>query len=118
MDAAGLHFEIHGPEDAPPLILSAGLGGAGAYWKPNLPALTRSHRVILYDHRGTGESARELPPTVSVDDLATDLLGVMHAAGVERAAIMGHAAGALAGLAIALDAPQRVTRLIAVNGWA
>ena len=118
MDAAGLHFEIYGPEDAPPLILSAGLGGAGGYWKPNLGALTKHHRVVLYDHRGTGSSARELPAAVSVDDLATDLLGVMHAAGIERAAIMGHAAGALAGLAIALDAPHRVSRLITVNGWA
>lgn len=118
MDAAGLHFEVYGPEKAQPLILSSGLGGAGAYWKPNLDALAERHRVIVYDHRGTGASARELPATVSVDDLATDLLAVMHAAGVERAAIMGHAAGALAGLAIALDAPQRVSKLIAVNGWA
>ncbi len=118
MIADGIYYEVHGRDDAPPLILSAGLGGAGGYWLPNLPALAAKHRVILYDHRGTGKSDRALPATVSIDDLADDIVIVMDAIGIERAAIMGHAAGALAGLALALRAPDRIDRLIAVNGWA
>ena len=48
-EAIGLYYEEHGPRDAPPLILSAGLGGAGAYWQPNLAALAERHRVVTYD---------------------------------------------------------------------
>lgn len=119
---AGLYHEIHGPTDdgdagAPPLILSAGLGGSGSYWMPNLPALAARRRVILYDHRGTGRSDRALPDRVSVDDMADDMITLMDGLGLERACVMGHAAGGIAGLAMAHKAPHRVEKLIIVNGW-
>ncbi len=59
--AAGLYYEMHGPEDGAPLILSPGLGGSADYWAPNLAAFAEAHRVILYDHRGTGRSERARP---------------------------------------------------------
>jgi len=116
--AAGLYYEAHGPGDGPPLILSSGLGGSAAYWQPNLAAFAAYYRVILYDHRGTGRSDRALPETISVDDFADDILALMDSLGIARASVMGHAAGGLAGLALALKAPDRLDRLIVVNGWA
>ncbi|MCE6983125.1 alpha/beta fold hydrolase, partial [Pseudomonas frederiksbergensis] len=65
-EAAGLYYEIHGRADAPPLILSSGLGGSASYWAPNIPALAEHFHVIAYDHRGTGRSDRTLPETTSV----------------------------------------------------
>jgi aminoacrylate hydrolase len=116
-EIAGLYYEVHGPADAPPVILSAGLGGSGAYWSPNLEALAEDHHVILYDHRGTGRSDRALPDTVTVDDFADDILALMDALQIERAHLVGHAAGGIAGLALALKAPTRLDRLVVVNGW-
>lgn len=117
-EAAGLYYELHGPEHAPPLILSSGLGGSASYWAPNLAALAEHHRVLVYDHRGTGRSDRVLPSAVTVDDFADDLLALMDAVGWPRAHIVGHAAGGVAGLALALKAPERLDRLVVVNGWA
>jgi aminoacrylate hydrolase len=117
-EAAGLYHELHGPEAAPPLILSSGLGGSAGYWGPNLPAFARHFRVLVYDHRGTGRSDRALPETVLVDDLADDMLALMDALGWRHASIVGHAAGGVAGLALASKAPDRLDRLIVVNGWA
>ena len=117
-EAAGLYYETHGPEDGPPLILSSGLGGSASYWTPNLAALAADHRVVAYDHRGTGRSDRTLPGQVSVGDLADDMLALMDALGIERASIVGHAAGGVAALALAAKAPARVERLVIVNGWA
>lgn len=117
-EAAGLYYEIHGRAGAPPLILSSGLGGSASYWRPNIAAFAAHFRVIAYDHRGTGRSDRALPDIVTVDDLADDMLMVMDALGIDRAAIVGHAAGAVAGLALALKAPDRLDRLVIVNGWA
>ena len=116
--AAGLWYEWHGPEDGEVLVLSSGLGGSGSYWAPNLPALTERHRVLTYDPRGTGRSDRALPSEVSVEDFADDILQMMDVLGLARANLMGHAAGGVAGLALALKAPQRLDRLIVVNGWA
>ncbi|SEJ93467.1 aminoacrylate hydrolase [Sphingobium sp. AP50] len=117
-EAAGLYYEEHGAPDAPPLILSSGLGGSASYWAPNIAALSQHFRVIAYDHRGTGRSDRALPDVVSVDDFADDILALMDALGIARAHIIGHAAGGVAGLALALKAPERLDRLVVVNGWA
>lgn len=111
----GLYYEAHG--DGPPLILSAGLGGSGNYWLPNLPALAAKHRVILYDHRGTARSDRTLPGTVTVEQMGDDVLALIDGLGLGKARVMGHAAGGVAGLAAALKAPGQIDRLVLVNAW-
>ncbi|MEA2998655.1 MAG: aminoacrylate hydrolase [Sphingomonadales bacterium] len=113
----GLYFEDHGPADAPPVILSAGLGGSGGYWAPNLAALAERHRIILYDQRGTGRSDRMLPAHMTVEDMARDVLALMDGLGLASSDFVGHAAGGAIGLTLALEAPERVSRLVVVNGW-
>lgn len=114
----GLHFEEHGTRDGPPVIMSAGLGGSGSYWAPNLAALADRHRIVLYDHRGTGRSDRALPANLTVDDMADDVIALMDGLALERADLVGHAAGGVIGLSIALRFPERLRRLVVVNGWA
>jgi aminoacrylate hydrolase len=99
------------------LILSPGLGGSASYWQPNLAALAERHRVILYDHRGTGRSDRALPETLFIDDMADDVLALMDGLGIARAHFVGHAAGAAIGLILALRTPERLASLVSVNGW-
>ena len=117
-EAHGLYYETYGNPDAPPLILSSGLGGSANYWKPNIAALAEHFRVIAYDHRGTGRSDRTLPDAVTVDDFADDILLLMDALDIPKAHLVGHAAGGVAGLALALKAPQRLDKLVIINGWA
>lgn len=115
-EAAGLYYEEHGPPGAPPLILSAGLGGSGAYWAPNLSALAERHRVIVYDHRGTGRSDRQVPEGPGVGAMAADVVALMDALGIARADFVGHALGGMIGLVLAVR-HRRVSRLVVVNGW-
>lgn len=116
-NAAGLWYEWHGPEDGEVVILSSGLGGSASYWAPNLPALAERFRVLAYDHRGTGRSERALAATLTVEAMAEDVLLLMSELGIERAHLVGHALGGLIGMAAALAAPERVGRLVVVNGW-
>ena len=97
-EAAGLYYETHGAPDAPPLILSSGLGGSASYWTPNIPALAEHFHVVAYDHRGTGRSDRVLPDMVSLADLGGDLLALMDSLGLAKASLMGHAIGGMAAL--------------------
>jgi len=101
----------------PTVLLSAGLGGSAAFWAPQMQALGERFKVLLYDHRGTGRSVRALKEPHSVDAMAADMIAVLDAAGVERAHVVGHAAGGLAGLSLALNASQRLDKLVVVNGW-
>lgn len=117
-EIGGLYYQEHGPADGPPLLLSPGLGGSAAYWVPNLGALAERHRVILYDHRGTGRSDRALQPALDVDDMADDALALLDGLGIERASLIGHAAGGVIGLAIALRRPERLASLVVINGFA
>lgn len=115
-EAAGLYYEIHGAEDAPPLILSSGLGGSATYWAPNIEAFAEHFRVIAYDHRGTGRSDRALPAATSVEDMASDVLALMDALGVEQASFVGHALGAMIGIELAIMT-TRIEKIVVVNGW-
>ncbi|MDG2533770.1 pyrimidine utilization protein D [Sphingomonas sp. HITSZ_GF] len=117
-EAGGLYYEVHGPANAPALVLSSGLGGSASYWTPNVAALAKQHRVILYDHRGTGRSGPLPEGRVTVEDFADDIVQLLDALGIARASVIGHAAGGVAGLALALKAPDRIDRLIVINGWA
>ncbi len=114
----GLYWEVHdAPEGAATVLMSAGLGGSAAFWSPQMEALTGRFRIILYDHRGTGRSDRSLKPDHSVAAMAEDMIAVLDATDTARAHIVGHAAGGNAGLQLALDHPERLDRLVVVNGW-
>ena len=115
---SGLHYEVHpGPAGADTVILSAGLGGSGGFWAPQMAALTARFDVVLYDHRGTGRSVRTLTEPHSVEAMADDIVAVMDGLDLPSAHLVGHAAGGLAGLALARRHPDRVERLVVVNGW-
>ena len=115
--AAGLRYEQHGREDAPVVVLSSGLGGMAGYWRPNLADLAARFRVLAYDQRGTGGSPGPLAPDLTMADMAADLLALLDALGIARAALVGHALGAHIGLASALAAPGRLERIVAINAW-
>lgn len=113
----GIYFEFRGVEDGPLLILSSGLGGSANYWNPNIRELAKTFRILVYDHRGTGRSDRDMIGASSVANMAEDVTGLMDVLGIERAHFVGHAAGGLIGLKMALRAPERLNKLIVVNGW-
>lgn len=111
--AGGLWYEWHGPEDGEVLICSPGLGGAGSYWAPNLAALSSRHRVLLYDHRGTGRSGALADGPVSIAAMAADVLALMDELGIRRPSFLGHAIGGLIGLELGGVLARRVI----FNGW-
>jgi aminoacrylate hydrolase len=116
----GLAVTLYGPAAGAPVLLSAGLGGHGAYWKPQVASLAaKGFRVILYDHRGTGASDRApLPIPYSACNLALDMARILDGLDIPSAHVVGHAAGAIAGLQLALCQPEKVKSLAVINGWA
>ena len=116
-EAAGHWYEWHGPEDGEVVILSPGMGGSAGYWAPNLPALSADHRVLLYDHRGTGRSDGLPPGAVTIRTMAEDVLALLEELGIAQAHFIGHALGGLIGLDLA-QISSAIDKLVVVNGWA
>lgn len=117
-----LYYEIHEAEepdpDLPPLVLVTGMGGRCAGWLLyQVPALRKRRRVLIYDHRGVGDSDDLVAP-FGIRDLATDLLGLCDALDLERVDTAGYFMGAMAIQEAALAAPDRFHRLVMVGAWA
>jgi class 3 adenylate cyclase len=68
-------------------------------------------RLILFDRRGCGLSDRLSEPPALEEEVA-DVLAVLDAAGSERAAIIGYAAGGPLAVTLATSLPERVVALV------
>lgn len=114
-----MHFEVSGrtEPDAETIVLSSGLGGAGAYWAPQMDVLQRRFRVVIYDHRGTGRTGGEVPVDGGIAAMADDVMEIVSQLNIARFHFMGHALGGLIGLDIALRWPDYLDRLVLINAW-
>ncbi|MFP3466564.1 alpha/beta hydrolase [Leifsonia sp. SIMBA_070] len=72
-------------------------------------------RVIAPDLRGRGRSSG-LPGPFTLNDHADDLLAVLDRLGVDRATVAGHSMGAFVAVRLAERHPERVDRLVLLDG--
>jgi pimeloyl-ACP methyl ester carboxylesterase len=80
-------------------------------WHRVRPALEARYRVICFDNRGIGRSARKEGPH-SIADMADDAFAVLDAAGVDSAHVYGASMGGLIVQEMALSHPERVRSLV------
>jgi pimeloyl-ACP methyl ester carboxylesterase len=113
VDAGGLrtHLALAGAEDAPPILLVHGWPQNWWAWRHVIPSLAERFRVIAPDLRGHGWT--NAPPSgYDKERLAADLLAVLDALGIERATWIGHDWGGWTGFLAALQAPERLDRML------
>jgi pimeloyl-ACP methyl ester carboxylesterase len=85
------------------------------FWDCLASALAPHHGVIAMDLRGRGLSDK--PPTgYSIEHHCKDISALMNDQGLERPVLMGHSLGAFISLVFAARHPERVDRLILVDG--
>lgn len=103
-------------EDGPVVLLCNGLG-TNPYGWPALLDPACGVRVVSWNHRGVGRSARpEDPERVGVDAFVEDALAVMDAFDIERSVVAGWSIGVNTAFELALRHPHRVAGLFAVAG--
>lgn len=111
-DGARIWYATFGKEGSPVILLHGGLANSD-YWGNQVPALLHDgHRVILIDSRGHGRSSRDKRP-YTYELMESDVLAVMDAVHVDKAAVVGWSDGAIIGLVMALKNPERLTRVFA-----
>ena len=112
-----LNTAVDGDEGKPWLVLSNSLGANLSMWDPQIDVLTQTYRVLRYDTRGHGGSDAPAGP-YSFDDLVGDVIGLMDAHDIAKAAFMGLSMGGMTGLGLALHHADRISRVVCADGRA
>jgi haloacetate dehalogenase len=114
---AAIHVRRGG--SGPPLLLLHGYPQTGVMWHAVAPLLAETFTLVVPDLRGYGRSSR---PRTTADHwpytkraMARDQVAVMRALGFETFAVCGHDRGARCAYRLALDHPERVTRLAVLD---
>ncbi|MGA7988734.1 MAG: alpha/beta hydrolase [Candidatus Dormiibacterota bacterium] len=107
-----MYYELHG--EGEPLVLIGGLANDLSEWEWMAQRCAETHRVLAFDNRGAGRTGKPDIP-YSIDMMAADTAGLMTALGISGATVLGVSMGGKIALALALDNPELVARLILVS---
>jgi sigma-B regulation protein RsbQ len=111
------NVNIFGNGDTP-MIFSHGYGCDQHMWRLITPAFADSHRVILFDHVGAGQSqlsAYDRTKYSSLQGYAEDLLEICDELQVEHGVFVGHSVSAMIGVLAAIKEPERFDRLVLIG---
>ena len=112
-DGVRLHYELHGPEAGPPVVLVHGfasdyrLNWVGTRWQETL--VGAGYRAIGLDCRGHGLSAKPHEPSAyMMDVMAADVINLLDELRITSTRYLGYSMGARIGLQAVVDFPDRV----------
>ncbi len=94
-----------------PVVLIMGLGCNSAMWFRVAPQLAQTHRVILLDNRGTGQTRARSSLVHRIPNMADDVAAVIEAAGESWAHLVGFSMGGMIAQQFAVDYPSKVRSL-------
>ncbi|MGI8839848.1 MAG: alpha/beta fold hydrolase [Caulobacteraceae bacterium] len=113
-DGVDLYYEVHG--DGRALLLSHGYSATSQMWRGQVEALSRRHKLIVWDMRGHGQSdAPDYPTAYSEAATVADMAALLDAAGAEDAVVGGLSLGGYMSLAFHLAHPTRVRALLIID---
>ena len=107
-----------GDETARPMVFGHGYGTSQNMWRLVAPQFAEDHRVVLFDHVGSGDSDQSAYDRSKYDSLygyADDLLEIAHALDLHDIVYVGHSVSAMIGVIAAIAEPELFSSLILVG---
>jgi 3-oxoadipate enol-lactonase len=104
-----LYYEVHG-DAGPALVFAHGVGGNHASWFYQIADFSRSHRVVVFDARGFGNS--EDRDDLGRDGFVDDLRLLLDELKIDRAVLIGQSMGGGTCLSFTCAWPERVRGLV------
>jgi len=106
-----MHYELHGKEGAPWLVLSHSLACSTRMWDEQVAAFQGRYRILALDTRGHGRSDAPAGP-YTLEQLANDLKFLLDLLGVVGAHFCGLSMGGMIGQTCALKYPGTFSSLV------
>ncbi|HEX4516109.1 MAG TPA: alpha/beta fold hydrolase [Polyangiaceae bacterium] len=119
LDAEGIsiHYEVLGARGKPPVLLVAGLGGAGASWGEQVGRFAQEHFVILPDQRGTGKTTHA-KEGYTISQLAKDFAALVRHVDAGPVHVVGSSTGGTIAQLMALDHRDTVRTITLSSSFA
>jgi pimeloyl-ACP methyl ester carboxylesterase len=119
LDIDGVRLHVVERGEGPPVVLIHGNMVSQRDFEASgvTEHLARDHRVIAFDRPGFGHSSRPRDRLWTPTRQAELLHAALAQLGVEQAVVVGHSMGAMVALALALDHPEDVRRLVLLGGY-
>jgi pimeloyl-ACP methyl ester carboxylesterase len=109
-----IYYEVHG--EGPPLILTHGYSSTSAMWQAQVGALSKNHKLVLWDMRGHGRSDYPEDPAAYSEALTVgDIAALLDEIGARTAIIGGLSLGGYMSLAFYRAHPERVAALLIID---
>src|ERR1700683_2261631 len=109
-----IYYEVHG--DGPPLLLTHGYSSTSEMWNGQVEALSKHHKLVLWDMRGHRRSAYPSDPAAYSEALTVaDMAALLNAVGANRAIVGGLSLGGYMSLAFYRAHPERVSALLIID---
>jgi len=116
IDGHRIHYYVSGPVSGSPIVLVHGLGGRSEDFVNLAPYLEKSgYRIYTPDLLGFGQSEEPLNASYSISDQADLIVGFFDAMGLQRTDLGGWSMGGWIAQKVAVDHPERVSRLILMD---
>ncbi|MCU1445000.1 alpha/beta hydrolase [Cryobacterium sp.] len=106
---------VVGDPTRPPIIFGPGYGTSQDMWRLVAPQFAEGHRVVMFDHVGSGDSDVSAYDRRKYDSLrgyANDLLEIIRELDLHDVVFVGHSVSAMIGALAAIQEPRRFARLI------
>lgn len=100
------------------LVLAHGFGCDQQVWRHVAEDLARDHRIVLFDHMGSGRSDTSVwraDRYTSLHAYARDVLDILGAMHLQRVNFVGHSVSGSIGLLAAIEQPECFERLVMVG---
>ncbi len=111
-DQGIVHYEVFGR--GRPVILLHGWLGSWALWQSTMAQLGTRYRAYALDFWGFGESGKKRS-TYRVQDFVSLVDQFMEKLGIVEAPLVGHSMGGTVSLALAIQYPQRVQKVVVIG---
>jgi haloacetate dehalogenase len=119
IETSGTTINVLVGGDGPPVLLLHGYPQTHVEWRKIAPELAKHYRLVIPDLRGYGDSGKPLDGDNHINyskrAMALDQVEVMEKLGFKQFAMVSHDRGARVGHRLALDHPDRLTKLVMMD---
>jgi len=113
-EGVGLYYEVHG--EGPVVLLTHGYSATSQMWRGQIEALSKDHKLVIWDMRGHGQSdSPDDPALYSEPATVADMAALLDHVGAKSAVVGGLSLGGYMSLAFHRVHPERTRALLIID---